>query len=151
MSQAAGHTSRSAPTAAMDEELEEARQDVIDADAKGLTPPAMPVGAALKTAENAQNQHVADEVKDAARLSYCCGAEAVAATPPVPPWPQFTVVETMTQVVAGTNYFFKVKVNAPSDPDEFVQLRVFVSLFGSPPQLVSMRKGPEGAEDLNYF
>ena len=135
----------------MDAEQEAARQEVIDADAKGLTPPAMPVGAALKVAENAQNQHIADEVKDAARLSYCCGPGAVTSTPPVPPWPQYKVVETMTQVVNGTNYFFKVLVSEPSKPEEFVHLRVYVSLFGNPPHLASMKKGPEVAEELQYF
>ena len=66
------------------------------------------------------------------------------------PAPHYLLARTLArafQVVAGTNYFFKVQV---ADA-EFVQLRVFLSLFGDAPQLVALRKGEEAAGPLQYF
>ena len=51
------------------------------------------------------------------------------------------------QVVAGTNYFFKVRIAET----EFIHIRVYVSLFGDLPQLVALLKGPEAAGALVYF
>ena len=51
------------------------------------------------------------------------------------------------QVEQGTSYFFKVQV---ADA-EFIQLRVFPSLFGDAPQLVALRKGAEAAGPLQCF
>ena len=51
------------------------------------------------------------------------------------------------QVEQGTSYFFKVQV---ADA-EFIQLRVFLSLFGDAPQLVALRKGAEAAGPLQCF
>lgn len=128
----------------MDEELERARQEVIDNDAKGLSPTAVPVGVAAANATEAQHQHIADDVRLAAWRQYTDAAEAEA-------WPAFKVVETLTQVVAGTNYFFKVRVSAEGSAEEFVHLRVFSSLFGADPELAAMLKGKDGLGPLQYF
>ena len=102
-------------------------------------------GAAAVAAVQAQHQNLANEVAEAARLKYL--PEGVEFTP----WPAFIVVDVLTQVVAGTNFFFKVQVSAPSAAAEFVWLRVFESLFGDPPQLVSLRTGEAAAGPLAYF
>ena len=57
-----------------------------------------------------QNQHVADDVMSAARRIYL-GMPADAADE-VRPFAEYVVVEMKTQVVAGTNYFFKVRATA---------------------------------------
>ena len=80
----------------------------------------------------------------AAWRQYTDAAEAEA-------WPAFKVVETLTQVVAGTNYFFKVRVSAEGSAEEFVHLRVFSSLFGADPELAAMLKGKDGLGPLQYF
>ena len=68
------------------------------------------------------------------------------------PWPAYAVVEVLTQVVAGTNFFLKVRVSTAEAPAaEYVQLRVFESLFGDGPELVDLRKGDEAAGSLTYF
>ena len=104
-----------------------------------------PVGAAAAAAVQAQHRNLADEVKDAARREYLgTGADPT-------PWPAYIVCDVLTQVVAGTNYFLKMQVNAPASPVEFVWLRVFESLFGDPPQLVSLRTGEAAAGPLAYF
>ena len=48
------------------------------------------------------------------------------------------------QVEQGTSYFFKVQVVEA----EFIQLRVFLSMFGDAPQLVALRKGVDAAGPL---
>ena len=53
----------------------------------------------------------------------------------------------MPQVVAGTNYFFKVQIA----DNEHVHLRVHVSLFGDLPKLVALRKGAEADRKIEYF
>ena len=63
----------------------------------------------------------------------------------------YLVLEAHSQVVAGTNYFLKVRVSADGEPLECVQLRVFVSLFGDPPALAALRKGAAAAGALSYF
>ena len=52
-----------------DAALDEARADLMESDQRRAPPP-QPVGAARETAVNLQNQHVADEVSDAARRQY---------------------------------------------------------------------------------
>tara|TARA_B100000787_G_C15987243_1_gene204234 strand:- start:234 stop:470 length:237 start_codon:yes stop_codon:yes gene_type:complete len=51
------------------------------------------------------------------------------------------------QVEQGTSYFFKVQVAEA----EFIQLRVFLSMFGDAPQLVALRKGVDAAGPLQCF
>ena len=51
------------------------------------------------------------------------------------------------QVEQGTSYFFKVQVVEA----EFIQLRVFLSMFGDAPQLVALRKGVDAAGPLQCF
>ena len=51
------------------------------------------------------------------------------------------------QVEQGTSYFFKVQVAEA----EFIQLRVFLSIFGDAPQLVALRKGVDAAGPLRCF
>ena len=105
-----------------------------------------PCGAAAVAAVEAQHQNLADEVKDAARRQYLPDGAALT------PWPAYSVCEVLTQVVAGNNYFLKIRVSAASTtPAEFVWLRVFESLFGDPPQLVELRKGAEAAGPIRYF
>ena len=131
-----------------DVEFDRSRAELMANDRSA--PPQPPCGAAAATAASMQNQHIADAVNGAARRMYLEVPEGVMAK--LTPFEQFTVVETLTQVantvhrshprpadqphahqvVAGTNYFFKVQVAEA----EFVWLRVFVSLFGDEPKLV---------------
>lgn len=128
-----------------DEALDSARADVLHNDQQRAAP-ALPGSAAAASAAAAmQNQHVADDVMSAARRIYL-GMPADAADE-VRPFAEYVVVEMKTQVVAGTNYFFKVRVGA----DEHIFLRVFVSLFGDQPRLVALRKGAAAAGPIDYF
>lgn len=127
-----------------DAELDDARAELLNNDRS--TPPALLGGTvAAAAAETAQNQHVADEVNAAARRAYLEIPEGVMAK--LTPFDEYTVVEMLTQVVAGQNYFFKVRIA----DDEFIQIRVHVSLFGDPPQLVALRKGTDAQGNLGYF
>ena len=45
------------------------------------------------------------------------------------------------------SYLFKVQVAEA----EFIQLRVFLSMFGDAPQLVALRKGVDAAGPLQCF
>ena len=45
------------------------------------------------------------------------------------------------------SYLFKVQVAEA----EFIQLRVFLSMFGDAPQLVALRKGVDAAGPLRCF
>ena len=125
-------------------ENDAARAEVIRAD-QVRDAPMMPGGAQAATAAAMQNQHVADDVNAAARRLYLGVPEDVLAK--VTPFEQYQVVEMLTQVVAGTNYFFKIQIA----DSEFIQLRVFCSLFGDLPKIVAMRRGAEAAAPLTYF
>ena len=72
---------------------------------------------------------------------------------PSPPWPDgtYVVCEALSQVVAGTNYFFKVRVSTADAPPEYVHLRIFVDLFGNPAALAGLLKGDAAAGELSYF
>ena len=105
----------------------------------------MPGGAQAATAAAMQNQHVADEVQAAARRLYLDIPDDVMAK--ITPFEQYEVVEMLTQVVAGTNYFFKIRIAE----GEFIQLRVFCSLFGDDPEIVAIRKGEDAAAPIAYF
>ena len=125
-------------------ENDEARDEVIRAD-QVREPPMMPGGAQAATAAAMQNQHVADEVQAAARRLYLDIPDDVMAK--ITPFEQYEVVEMLTQVVAGTNYFFKIRIAE----GEFIQLRVFCSLFGDDPEIVAIRKGEDAAAPIAYF
>lgn len=100
---------------------------------------------AASAEEAAKNQKLADDVMAAARRKYL--DMPADATDEVSPFEEYVVVEMKTQVVAGTNYFFKVRIGA----DEHIFLRVFVPLFNDVPQLVSLRKGEAAAGPIEYF
>ena len=125
-------------------ENDEAREEVIRRD-QIREAPEMPGGTHLASAAAMQNQHVADEVNGAARRRYLGVPDDITAK--VTPFEQYTVVEMLTQVSAGTNYFFKIQI---ADA-EFIHLRVFASLFGDLPKVVAMKKGEEAAAALSYF
>ena len=125
-------------------ENDEARAEVLRTD-QIRDAPMMPGGAQAATAVAMQNQHVADEVRDAARRLYLELPDG--STDKVTPFDQYKVVEMLTQVVAGTNYFFKIQI---ADA-EFIQLRVFCSLFGDLPKIVALRQGEEAGASLAYF
>lgn len=59
-------------------------------------------------------------------------------------------VEVMKQVVAGTNYFVKVKIHGGS---QHAFLRIFVPLphAGSEPELVACKLGMSESDALEYF
>lgn len=124
--------------------------EIIESDQR-REPPAMCGGAAQQaTAVAMQNQHIADEVQAAARRAYLGEEEKNAAsssTKTTSPFDRYIVTEMLTQVVAGTNYFFRVQI---ADA-EFIHLRVFSSLFGDMPELVALKKGADAAGPLAYF
>ncbi|XP_065057753.1 cystatin-B-like [Rhopilema esculentum] len=62
---------------------------------------------------------------------------------------KFVGVSYKSQIVAGTNYFIKVKV----DNNEYVHLRVFVPLpfMRSEPQLANALDGKEKTDPLEYI
>ena len=77
------------------------------------------------------------------------------------PFPAYEPWEVLTQVVAGTNYFVKIRISAPAinpqdgiasmpPPPEFIQLRIFEGLDGSV-ELAGMLKGPEADGPVRYF
>ena len=66
------------------------------------------------------------------------------------------VVEVLTQVVAGTNYFVKVRISASGGdmpPTEYVQLKIFKPLphTGGQPELLGMKRDEEAGGDLTAF
>ena len=92
-----------------DAELDDARAEIMQNDRSA--PPVLLGGTvAAAAAEAAQNQHVADDVNGAARRAYLEIPEGIEAK--VTPFDEYTVVEMLTQVVAGTNYYFKVRKTA---------------------------------------
>jgi hypothetical protein len=134
-------------TAKMDPEQEASRAAILASDSERATSTAPPVGVAAAAASNAQHQHVADAIQEAALQMYH-GHAAGEATVPVP-WPCFKVTDALEQVVNGTIYFLKVRVS--DDPVEFVQLRAYMSLFGDDPVLVALKKGDAAAGPITYF
>ncbi|XP_073470617.1 cystatin-A-like [Aquarana catesbeiana] len=62
---------------------------------------------------------------------------------------EFKAILVCTQVVAGTNYFFKVATGK----DTYIHIRVFVPLPGSDkgPTLVSFQADKTKDDDLEYF
>ena len=90
--------------------------------------------------------------------------------PSLQPFDDWEVLEVLTQVVAGTNFFIKVRIHGETEvlpkpgasaislalsftEDEYLHLRIFQPLphTGEKPQLVSMLRGDEAAGPLVYF
>ena len=89
--------------------------------------------------------------------------------PLLQPFDDWEAVEVLTQVVAGTNFFIKVRIGQmecspkpgasaislalSSLQDEYLHLRIFRPLphTGGNPELVSMLRGDEAAGPLVYF
>ena len=69
------------------------------------------------------------------------------------PFDAFELEEILTQVVAGTNYFIKVRISPPGAPTEHIALRIFQPLphTGAPPELVSMLRDEAVPTPLQYF
>ena len=132
----------------MEEDQVQARADILRSESERAPAPVL-CGAARAAALTAEHQHIADAVSAEARRRYCGVPAGVMAK--LTPWPCYLVLEAHSQVVAGTNYFLKVRVSADGEPLECVQLRVFVSLFGDPPALAALRKGAAAAGALSYF
>ena len=153
----------------VDPDLHAARTELMLSDQE-RTPVELAVGVHAASAAAMQNQHMADDVNAAARRGYLGITDDVSAK--LTPFEQYVVVDVLTQVARctprpacsqpasrvhparcclqveqGTSYFFKVQV---ADA-EFIQLRVFLSLFGDAPQLVALRKGAEAAGPLQCF
>ena len=153
----------------IDPDLDAARTELIRSDQE-RTPVELAVGVHAASAAAMQNQHVADDVNAAARRAYLGITDDVSAK--LTPFDRFVVVDVLTQVARcvplarthrdpacshpsccclqveqGTIYFFKVQIA----DTEFIQLRVFLSLFGDAPQLVALRKGVEAAGPLQCF
>ena len=153
----------------VDPDLHAARTELMLSDQE-RTPVELAVGVHAASAAAMQNQHMADDVNAAARRGYLGITDDVSAR--LTPFEQYVVVDVLTQVARctprpacsqpasrvhparcclqveqGTSYFFKVQV---ADA-EFIQLRVFLSLFGDAPQLVALRKGAEAAGPLQCF
>ena len=148
-----------------DPDLDAARTELIRSDQE-RTPVELAVGVHAASAAAMQNQHVADDVNAAARRAYLGITDDVSAK--LVPFDRFVVVDVLTQVARcvpacdpacshpscrclqveqGTIYFFKVQIA----DTEFIQLRVFLSLFGDAPQLVALRTGVEAAGPLQCF
>ena len=107
-------------------------------------------GAQAASSVTPEHQAVADACSNAARTQYL----GAAAGDEMTPWPAFVVTEVLTQVVAGTNYFVKVRVSSSDAAEaEHVQMRIFCSLphVGAAPELVSLRKGEAAEGALAYF
>ena len=70
----------------------------------------------------------------------------------VPGWngvfAEFTAVSVLSQVVAGTNYFVKVKTGG-----DFAHVRIYQPLphTGAPAELVAVRPGLKDEDELAYF
>ena len=65
----------------------------------------------------------------------------------------YELVEALSQEVAGTNYFIKVRISPPGAPTEHIALRIFQPLphTGAPPELVSMLRDEAVPTPLQYF
>ncbi|XP_067950988.1 cystatin-B-like [Watersipora subatra] len=62
---------------------------------------------------------------------------------------EFKCVKFATQVVAGTNYFVKVKVG----DNNYIHLRIYAPLphTHSPPELTDVMEGKSEADPISYF
>ena len=141
----------------MDEDLVNARAALLESD-KQRTEVPLPVGMAAVNASAAANQHLADEVQEAARRVYLHRIQAFEdlAAAECTPWPSFVVSEPpLTQedaaTVPVTNYFFKVRISPDGDPEEYIQICVREDPFGGPTKLVAMRTGAEASGPLAPF
>ena len=61
----------------------------------------------------------------------------------------FEVVSYTTQLVAGVNYFMKIKVG----PEEYIHARVFVPLpfQNAPPEVSGVQTGKAKGDKIEYF
>eukprot|EP00670_Eutreptiella_braarudii_P006212 CAMPEP_0174285428 /NCGR_PEP_ID=MMETSP0809-20121228/8764_1 /TAXON_ID=73025 ORGANISM="Eutreptiella gymnastica-like, Strain CCMP1594" /NCGR_SAMPLE_ID=MMETSP0809 /ASSEMBLY_ACC=CAM_ASM_000658 /LENGTH=97 /DNA_ID=CAMNT_0015381215 /DNA_START=28 /DNA_END=321 /DNA_ORIENTATION=+ len=61
----------------------------------------------------------------------------------------FEPIQYSTQVVAGTNYFVKVK----TDEDQYVHVRIFQPLphTGAPPEVHSVQVGKSEGDPIGHF
>ena len=109
------------------------------------------LGSAAPTSVTPEVAEVAGTVRAEARRQYLKIPQGVMAK--VTPFSAWEPTEAMTQVVAGTNFFVKVRISAASEPEEFIQLRIFRGLphTGGEPTLVAMLRDAEAAGPVQYF
>ena len=99
------------------------------------------VGAAAPAEPTAEVQELCDGFREAAQTAaQASGWNGVFA--------EFTAVSVLSQVVAGTNFFVKVKTGG-----DFAHLRIFQPLphTGAPAELVAVRPGLKEEDELAYF
>eukprot|EP00294_Goniomonas_avonlea_P002515 CAMPEP_0114553508 /NCGR_PEP_ID=MMETSP0114-20121206/7700_1 /TAXON_ID=31324 /ORGANISM="Goniomonas sp, Strain m" /LENGTH=102 /DNA_ID=CAMNT_0001738465 /DNA_START=9 /DNA_END=317 /DNA_ORIENTATION=- len=91
---------------------------------------------------NAEIQAICDGVKaDATAKAQASGFNGL--------FTEFTAVSFKTQVVAGTNFFVKVRTGA----NQFAHVRIFQPLphVGTPPEVAGIKAGLAESEALEYF
>ena len=104
---------------------------------------AMCGGASAPAAAGGEIQQMVDALRsEAEQLAQAQGWNGI--------FSAFEAISVLTQVVAGTNYFIKVKIN---EQGGCAHLRVFVPLpyTGAPPQIVAVRPGLSESDELEYF
>jgi hypothetical protein len=106
-------------------------------------------GASLPQQADAQIQGICDAVRERAlKMARAGGWNGL--------FTEFTAESYLAQVVAGTNYFIKVRTGrgrgGSLDPQEYIHLRVYQHFRrATAPQLVAVRPGLRGGDALQYF
>ena len=134
---------------------------------RGLSP-VMALGGVVSSSISPEAVEVAQSVYSEALRRYRT-LQPFDGSPSLQPFDDWEAVEVLTQVVAGTNFFIKVRIGETEvlpkpgasaislaltlTEDEYLHLRIFQPLphTGEQPELVSMLRGDEAAGPLVYF